>query len=133
MPCCCSCCYGSPHGSNEVYCCSVFFAQGRLNMTLMALVSAERAAQSKAAATSSGVNPNRWVMSGMTSTFLLAKRFKQSGYCKARHPSQRLMSSSEVRQDESTAHQTLGFHSTMHKLVNKLCQPSQSIGDAHTA
>ncbi len=60
-----------------------FLPQGRLNMTLMARVSAERAAQSKAAATSSGVKPNRWVMRGITSTFLLAMRFRQRGYCKA--------------------------------------------------
>ena len=51
-------------------------------MTLMARVSAERAAQSKAAATSSGVKPKRCVIRGMTSTFLLAMRFRQSGYCK---------------------------------------------------
>ena len=74
-----------PHGSDKLYCCLAHLSQGRLNMTLMALVSAERAAQSKAAATSSGVKPNRWVMSGMTSTFLLAKRFRQSGYCNAEH------------------------------------------------
>lgn len=57
-------------------------AQGRLNMTLMARVSAERAAQSNAAATSSGVKPKRCVMSGITSTFLLAIRFRHSGYCR---------------------------------------------------
>ena len=51
-------------------------------MTLMARVSAERAAQSKAAATSSGVKPKRCVMRGMTSTFLLAIRLRQSGYCR---------------------------------------------------
>ena len=50
-------------------------------MTLMARVSAERAAQSNAAATSSGVKPKRCVMSGSTSTFLLAISCRHSGYC----------------------------------------------------
>ena len=53
----------------------------RLNMTLMALVSAERRAMSKPLTIASSEKPRRWVMRGARSTFLSSSKLKQSGYC----------------------------------------------------
>jgi len=53
----------------------------RLNMTLMALVSADRRAMSKPLTIASSEKPRRWVMRGARSTFLSSSKLKQSGYC----------------------------------------------------
>jgi len=60
-----------------VHCIEVY----RLNMTLMALVSAERRAMSKPLTIDSSEKPRRWVMRGARSTFLSSSKLKQSGYC----------------------------------------------------
>lgn len=52
-----------------------------LNMTLIALVSAERMAMSKPLATSCSEKPRRWVISGCKLTALSASKLKHRGYC----------------------------------------------------
>ena len=53
----------------------------RLNMTLMALVSADRRAMSKPLTIASSEKSRRRVMRGARSTFLSSSKLKQSGYC----------------------------------------------------